>query len=74
MTTRGARQFIFLSSSGVDKPEAAALVKELQESLENMSIQIVREDVSIHADVDRAISVARSPIRGVIQAAMFLEV
>jgi hypothetical protein len=74
MTTRDARQFVFLSRSGTDKPEAAALVDELERSFEDMSIQIVRGDVSVRADVDRAISMARSPIRGVVQAAMFLEV
>jgi hypothetical protein len=74
MTTRGARQFIFLSRSGADKPEAAALVQQLQETFEDISIKIVRGDVSIRADVDKAISMARYPIRGVIQAAMYLEV
>lgn len=74
MMTRGARQFVFLSRSGADKPEAAALVRQLQESYEDISIQVVRGDVSIRADVDRAVSMARSPIRGVVQAAMVLAV
>jgi hypothetical protein len=74
MASRGARQFIFLSRSGADKPEAASLVEELQDSFEDMSIQVVRGDVSSRADVDRAISAAISTIRGVVQAAMFLEV
>jgi hypothetical protein len=74
MTTRGARKFIFLSRSGADKPEAAALVRELQESFKDISIQVFRGDVSVRGDVEKAISLATSPIRGVVQAAMFLKV
>jgi hypothetical protein len=47
MTTRGARKFIFLSRSGADKPEAAALIRELRDSFKEISIQVVRGDVSV---------------------------
>lgn len=78
MASRGARQFIFLSRSGADKPEARILVQELQGSSsqceDQITVQVVRGDVASREDVDRAISLARAPIRGVIQAAMVLQV
>lgn len=78
MTGRGARHFVFLSRSGADKPEAAGLVQELHQlasfGKEDMTVQVVRGDVSNREDVDRAIGMAMTPIRGVIQAAMFLQV
>ncbi|GAB1196570.1 hypothetical protein APSETT444_005842 [Aspergillus pseudonomiae] len=77
MVSRGARHFIFLSRSGADKPEAAALVKELHELTRSqyldLTVQVVRGDVSIRDDVSRAISCATKPIKGVVQAAMVLK-
>ncbi|KFY28750.1 hypothetical protein V491_00304 [Pseudogymnoascus sp. VKM F-3775] len=77
MLTRGARHFIFLSRSGADKPEATRLVRELEtissKSEEQMTVTIVRGNVGKREDVDRAISLAKSPIRGVMQQAMFLK-
>lgn len=78
MASRGARHFIFLSRSGADKPEAAALVQELQEltwtQYLGLTVQVVRGDVSIREDVNRAILSAKHPIKGVVQAAMVLKV
>ena len=78
MVSRGARHFIFLSRSGADKPEAAALVKELQELARskhtNLTVQVIRGDVSVRDDVGRAVSSATKPIKGVVQAAMVLKV
>jgi hypothetical protein len=78
MLSRGARHFIFLSRSGADKPEATRLLGELEKMAskerENMTITVVRGDVAKREDVDRAISLAKSPIRGVMQQAMFLKV
>ncbi|CAG8380102.1 unnamed protein product [Penicillium salamii] len=77
MASRGARHFIFLSRSGADKPEAAALVQELQEltwtQYAGLTVQVVRGDVSIREDVNRAILSAKHPIKGVVQAAMVLK-
>ncbi|CAG7918788.1 unnamed protein product [Penicillium olsonii] len=77
MVSRGARHFIFLSRSGADKPEATALVKELEEltwkQYPDMTVQVVRGDVSIKEDVNRAILCAKQPIKGVVQAAMVLK-
>jgi hypothetical protein len=78
MIAKGARKFIFLSRSGADKPEAAALVRELEEisrrQNDSLSIQVVRGDVSKREDVAAAIACAKTPIKGVIQAAMVLHV
>ncbi|EQL00680.1 Beta-ketoacyl synthase [Ophiocordyceps sinensis CO18] len=76
MISRGARNFIFLSRSGADKPEAAALMADLrgmgQSQTCKLSLQVARGDVSRREDVAAAISLASTPIRGVIQAAMVL--
>jgi hypothetical protein len=78
MVSRGARHFIFLSRSGADKPEAAALVEELHELTRSkhtdLTVQVVRGDVSVKDDVGRAVSSATKPIKGVVQAAMVLKV
>ena len=78
MASRGARHFIFLSRSGADKPEAAALVNELREvarsKYPDLSVQVIRGDVSVRDDVQRAISCDTKPIKGVVQAAMVLKV
>ena len=78
MVARGARHFVFLSRSGADKPEAASLLKDLEEYSKrdrlNMTIQTVRGDVAKRKDVARAVCAAGSPIKGVIQAAMVLRV
>lgn len=72
MFDRGARHFIFLSRSGTDKPEAASVVKSLRDC--GASVEVVYGDVSNSADVDRAVREAKVPIRGVINAAMVLQV
>ncbi|KAF6827014.1 KR domain-containing protein [Colletotrichum musicola] len=71
MISRGARNFVFLSRSGADKPEAAALAAELR-GMVGVTIQIVRGDVTKRQDVAAAITEARQPIKGVVQAAMVL--
>uniref|UniRef100_A0A093UTY9 Lovastatin nonaketide synthase n=1 Tax=Talaromyces marneffei PM1 TaxID=1077442 RepID=A0A093UTY9_TALMA len=73
MLERGARDFVFLSRSGADKPEAAALVESIQKA--GAKVQVFRGDAGIQADVDRAVSevTATRHIRGVIHAAMVLQ-
>ncbi|RDI84031.1 hypothetical protein Vi05172_g6068 [Venturia inaequalis] len=77
MIARGARHLIFLSRSGADKPEAAALAAELTElartDCPGLYIDIVRGDVSRRDDVSKAIAAAKFPIKGVVQAAMVLK-
>lgn len=69
---------MFLSRGGADKPDAAALVDELHEiarsKYADLTVQVIRGDVSIRDDVARAISCATKPIKGVVQAAMVLRV
>jgi hypothetical protein len=78
MIDRGARNLIFLSRSAADKPEAAAVVRELQElaqqDIPELCFQIIRGDVSNAEDVAKAIRSATFPIKGVIHAAMVLKV
>jgi hypothetical protein len=73
MADRGARHFVFLSRSGRKKPEALILLNELelysQKLNVDITVQIVRGDVSVREDVDKAVAAAKMPIRGVIHAA-----
>ncbi|KAI0468799.1 putative polyketide synthase [Xylaria cf. heliscus] len=72
MMKKGARNFCFLSRSGADGKGAALLVKDLEAA--GASVQIVRGDVSIRQDVERAVASVKSdrPICGVVHAAMVL--
>ncbi|KAI0403612.1 polyketide synthase [Xylaria palmicola] len=72
MMKRGARNFAFLSRSGTDAPQAAALVNDLVSSGAN--VQVFRGDASIKEDLKQAVSSVPvdRPIRGVINAAMVL--
>ncbi len=72
MVQRGARRFVFLSPSGGKKRAAQSLLDDL----ERIGVQatVVGGDVCVYEDVKRAVSAAKSPIRGVIQAAMVLMV
>lgn len=78
MVQRGARHFIFLSRSGAEKSEAAAVLKQLEEYSQKhnteVTFQVIRGDVSVRSDVDKAIAAAHHPIRGVIQAAAVFQV
>ncbi|KAJ5100496.1 Acyl transferase/acyl hydrolase/lysophospholipase [Penicillium angulare] len=70
MVSRGARRFIFMGRSGVDKPEAKDLVDELIS--QGAHVTVIRGNVSNYEDVERAVDAADCPIGGVIQAAMAL--
>jgi hypothetical protein len=74
MMKKGARNFCFLSRSGADARDAAQLVKDLEAA--GAVIKIVRGDVSVRVDVQRAVSEisAHYPINGVVHAAMVLRV
>ncbi|KAJ5788020.1 hypothetical protein N7457_003010 [Penicillium paradoxum] len=73
MMERGARNFVFLSRSGADKPDAAALVKSLREAAATADVH--RGDASNQADVDSVVSEVTKTrqIRGVVHAAMVLQ-
>lgn len=70
MMKRGARNFVFLNPSGLDKPVAQVLVHDLRE--QGAVADVVRGDVGDREDVERAIQAARQPIGGLVQAAMGL--
>lgn len=70
MWKRGARHLTFLSRSGADKAEAAALVQELKASDPDATIDVFRGDVTKMKDVEEVVLTAKHPIRGIIQAAV----
>ena len=74
MMGRGAKNFAFISRSGTDKADAAQLVESLKRS--GASVEVFRADASKLMDVERVVSdlSAIGPIRGVIHAAMVLQV
>lgn len=70
----GARHFAFVSRSGIDKPEAARLVVDIQRS--GASTQVLRADAADEGAVAEIVASlqAERPIRGVVHAAMILKV
>ena len=74
MLERGCRNFAFISRSGVDKPEAAKVVESIVKS--GASAQVFRADATIESDVVKVVSAisALRPVRGVVHAAMVLQV
>ncbi|KAI1294097.1 hypothetical protein F5Y03DRAFT_399715 [Xylaria venustula] len=73
MMERGAKHFTFISRSGIDKPEAARLVADIEHV--GASTQVLRADASNEEDVARIVSLlqAERPIHGVVHAAMVLK-
>jgi hypothetical protein len=74
MMERGARHFAFLSRSGADKPEAAQVVKDIEEK--GASTTVFRTDAANEDEVARIVLLLQEqrPIRGVVHAAMVLKV
>lgn len=75
MADRGARHIVVLSRSGINAPEAQTLVDDL--ASRGVSVQAIRCDVSMReqlADAFKLISASEQPVRGIIHAAMFLQV
>ena len=70
MMTRGARHFVFLGRSGLDKPAAKYVVDDLRD--QGAIVEVIRGDVGNYEDVERAIQAAKTSIGGVVQAAMGL--
>ncbi|KAI1338294.1 putative polyketide synthase [Xylariaceae sp. FL0016] len=73
MVELGARHFAFISRTGADKPEAALVIRSVEES--GASARVFRADASVEEAVRKvAVEVnAEYPIRGVIHAAMVLQ-
>jgi NAD(P)-dependent dehydrogenase (short-subunit alcohol dehydrogenase family) len=72
MFQRGARRFVFIGRSGVDRAPARALVEDLKKMGAN--VLVVRGDVSNSKDVENGFAQINDPIAGVVQAAMGLSV
>jgi hypothetical protein len=73
MMARGARHFVFLGRSGLDKPSAQQLVSRLEKA--GGTVDVVRGDVCKAVDVNAAVSACLATgryIGGVVQAAMGL--
>ena len=69
---RGARKFVFIGRSGTEKASAKTLVDSLRET--GATVVVVKGDVSRLDDVKTTVEKCPSPIGGVIQAAMGLNV
>jgi NAD(P)-dependent dehydrogenase (short-subunit alcohol dehydrogenase family) len=74
MRQHGCSNFVFISRSGADKDEAASVVQDLRDS--GASVDVYRGDVSDEVDVERIVSEVKKTrgIRGVVHAAMVLQV
>ena len=74
MLEKGCRNFAFISRSGVEKPEAAQAVESITEA--GASAQVFRADATIEMDVAKVVSEvnAARPFRGVVHAAIVLQV
>jgi acyl transferase domain-containing protein/NADPH:quinone reductase-like Zn-dependent oxidoreductase len=74
MMKHGARNFAFLSRSGMDSEQATILVNNLE--TRGANVQVFRGDATVKADVENAVRSipADRPIRGVVHAAMVLRV
>lgn len=74
MMEKGARNFVFISRSGTDKVDSENLVSSLIEAGAN--VKVFRADASDASEVTRIVSEVNSTssIRGVVHAAMVLQV
>ncbi|KAG9698620.1 ketoacyl-synt-domain-containing protein, partial [Aureobasidium melanogenum] len=71
MVNRGARKFVFIGRTATDRLSARLLVDQLQAA--RAEVQVVRGDVGVLADVQKAVDTIKGPIGGVVQAAMGLD-
>ena len=74
MVERGAKHLAFMSRSGAEKPSAASLVTSLR--AQNVNVLILRADVTCKSQVEAAVQNIdpNFPVRGVVNAAVILEV
>lgn len=72
MMSRGARKFVFLGRSGLDKGPARRLIEDLDQN--GADCKVVRGDVCSFRDVNRVMDQVNGLVGGVIQAAMGLNV
>ena len=74
MVEHGAKQLTFLSRSGVNGSEAQLTIDDLRDR--GIGIDVMNCDVTVKSDVVAAVRKAsnKRPIKGVLHAAMVLEV
>ena len=72
MFERGARNFVHISRSGTDKIPAKSLVHDLE--MAGANVTIIRGDVTVLQDVEKAMTASTRPIGGIIHAAMGIHV
>lgn len=72
MLARGARKFVFLGRSGAKRTPAKQLVDDLEKA--GAEVTVICGDVTIYSDVERALGQINTPIGGIVQAAMGLDV
>ncbi|KAF7558287.1 hypothetical protein G7Z17_g66 [Cylindrodendrum hubeiense] len=70
MLSRGARQFVFIGRTGMERSAAKHLIDDLEQA--GARCVVVKADVTNYNDVIRAIGAAPAPLGGVVQAAMGL--
>lgn len=73
LLSRGAREFVFLGRSGMDKKPARNMVRSLE--ADGATVTVVRGDVTNPHEVEAAVNACTAtgkPLGGVIQAAMGL--
>lgn len=72
MVQQGARHLSFLSRSGATRSAAKQQLEDLKRA--GVEVQVLQGDVASLSDVEKAFSLVRHPIGGVIHAAMDLKV
>lgn len=72
MMARGARKFVFLGRSGLDKAPARRLIQDLERN--GADCKVVRGNVCSRTDIDKVVEQVEGFIGGVVQAAMGLNV
>jgi NADP-dependent 3-hydroxy acid dehydrogenase YdfG len=70
MVDNGARNLAFLGRSGAGSKEAATFITSLK--ARGVIVHVVRGDVSVKADVERAIAASRVTTYSIVQGAMAL--
>ena len=69
---QGARKFVFIGRSGLDKEAARRLVQDLGDA--GAKVTVIRGDVGVYEDVQKCVDAVDGLIGGVVQAAMGLDV
>lgn len=72
MAREGARHLVIMARSGYDDDTSQATIMHL--SALGCRVDLVQGDVTIMADVERAVKTAGKPLAGIIMGAMVLKV